>query len=458
MNTASIDLYAVLGVPKDADRAAIRKAFRAQMRQTHPDGRPAEDAATAHEEMVLLNLAYETLTDPSKRVAYDLDRRAAANAQREQHREPTPPPPPPPRVIVLDPEVVDFGPVSIGEMPRDQVITVRLSDNSTIRYAWALKDCGDFWQVVEPRPYCDVSAVRLRLRVRPLSADDAPGRRSDQLRVMVDDLMVVVPVRMTVVAAPPPPPPPPPPPAPPPKPRVIVLSHRHLNLGSLWPGFETQEQVVVEARFDDGSPIRMARVLNTTGSFWHVVSEAIAGDTTRFVICIQRGPVAPHLARRLLTERVGICLDDVTATIGMTAFITPPPAPRLTLENWRNFRLTCLGVLLLLSLLLLLGSILFSGVYALLNMGPQGHGHDQHRMTAYAVYVDAYCRPETPWLPGQSSASDPSGRRIHAAHAAFTWSCGQGGPKRAQRDFDAACRDQHPGTMVEIGDLNDPYS
>jgi hypothetical protein len=361
MNTVSIDLYAVLGVPKDADRGTIRAAFRARMRQTHPDGRPPEDAAAAHEEMVLLNLAYETLRDPGKRAAYDLDRRTAGNAKREQHHEPTPPPTPQPRVIVLDPQVVDFGSVAIGET-RDQVVTVRLSDNSTIRYAWALTDCGDFWQVVDPQPYRDVSAVRLRLRVRPLSEHDALGLRSDRLRIMVDDLVVVVPVRINVVAAPPPPPP-----TPPPKPRAIVLNHRYINLGSLWAGAAEAQEQVVEARFDDGSPIHMARVLNTTGSFWHVVSEPVVHDTTRLIIRIQGGPVAPDHAQGRFTERLNISLDGVTETVGVTAFITNPPAPPLTLANWHDFRLTCLGVIMLLSLLLLLGSIAFSGVYALLN-------------------------------------------------------------------------------------------
>ncbi|WP_051742337.1 J domain-containing protein [Streptomyces xylophagus] len=368
MNTSSIDLYAVLGVPTDADLAAIRKAFRACMRQTHPDGRSSEEAAVAHEEMVLLNLAYETLKDPGKRAVYDLDRRTAGNAKREQHREPTSPPTPQPRVIVVDPEVADFGSVAIGETC-DRVVTVRLSDNSTIRYAWALNDYGDFWQVVEPRPYRDVSAVRLRLRVRPLSAHDELGPRSDRLRIMVDDLVVVVPVSIAVVAAPPPPPP-----APPPKPRVIVLNPRRINFGSLWPGMKTQEQVVVEASFDDGSPISSARVLNPTGAFWHVTSEAAVGGTTRFIVRIQRGPVAPDQPRRQLTEQVQICLDGVIETVWVTAFITAPPAPRLTLANWRDFRLTLLGWFMLLSLLLLLGSIAFSGVYALLNAAPCDSG------------------------------------------------------------------------------------
>jgi hypothetical protein len=213
----------------------------------------------------------------------------------------------------------------------------------------------------------------------------------------VDDLIVVVPVRINVVAAPPP--------APPRKPRAIVLNHQYINLGSLSAGAEAQEQVV-EARFDDGSPIRVARVLNTTGSFWHVVSEPVVRDTTRLIIRIQGGPVAPDHAQGRFTERLNISLDGVAETVGVTAFITKPPTPSLTLANWRDFRLTCLGVIMLLSLLLLLGSIAFSGVYALLNAAPGGSGHGQHPATAYAVYLDMYCWPETPWLPGQRSASE----------------------------------------------------
>ncbi|WP_180357276.1 J domain-containing protein [Streptomyces sp. TLI_146] len=264
----------MLRVPKDADKAALRKAFRIRMRQIHPDHRPPEDARTANQEMILLNLAYETLADPSKRAAHDLDRRAAGTAKREERREP--PPPRPPRVVVVKPQVVDFGSVAAGEVPPDRVVTVSLSDGSTIRYAWVLEPSGDFWEIVEQQPFRDVPAVRLRLRARPLSAHDVLGPREDRLRLVVDDLIVLVPVCITVVE-PAPPPPPPPRPRPPRRP-------------------------------------------------------------------------APPPPRR-----------------------TPPPkplAPRLTLENWRNFRLTCLGLFLLLSLLLLLGAILFSGLYALLHAAP----------------------------------------------------------------------------------------
>ena len=36
------DLYKVLGVPKDADQAAIKKAYRALAKDLHPDKNPGD--------------------------------------------------------------------------------------------------------------------------------------------------------------------------------------------------------------------------------------------------------------------------------------------------------------------------------------------------------------------------------------------------------------------------------
>ncbi|MEV0906112.1 outer membrane protein assembly factor BamB family protein [Streptomyces hokutonensis] len=292
MKTSSIDLYAVLGVPKDADRDAIRKAFRARMRETHPDGRSPEEAAAAHEEMVLLNLAYETLSDPRKRAVYDLDRRTADNVRREQYRESPPPPPTPP--------------------------------------------------------------------------------------------------------------------PPPPKPRAIVLNHQYINLGSLWPGAESPEQLV-EARFDDGSPIRIARVLDMTGSFWHVASEPIACDTTRLIIRIQGGPVAPDHALGRLTERLNISLDGVTATVGVTAFITTPPAPPPSLANWRHIRLTAYGWKLLLGALMLL-AVLVLVAKSVLNATVWAPDYDQR-----------------PSMPTVTVPQDQSASASQSAMDTTLWSVPQAG-------------------------------
>ena len=59
------DLYAILGVPRDADVSAIRRAFRRKVRSAHPDG---GGSAAAFGE---LKAAYEILSDPASRRRYD---------------------------------------------------------------------------------------------------------------------------------------------------------------------------------------------------------------------------------------------------------------------------------------------------------------------------------------------------------------------------------------------------
>ena len=63
------DYYEVLGVPKDADTAAIKKAYRALARKYHPDVNP--DNKEAEEKFKEINEAHEVLSNPEKRAKYD---------------------------------------------------------------------------------------------------------------------------------------------------------------------------------------------------------------------------------------------------------------------------------------------------------------------------------------------------------------------------------------------------
>lgn len=62
------DYYEVLGVPRDADDTAIKGAYRRLARQYHPDVNKAADAEERFKE---INEAYEMLSDPERRAAYD---------------------------------------------------------------------------------------------------------------------------------------------------------------------------------------------------------------------------------------------------------------------------------------------------------------------------------------------------------------------------------------------------
>ncbi len=65
----SQDLYAILGVSRDASPEEIKKAYRRLARQLHPDVNP--DAAT-QERFKEVTRAYDVLSDPQKRQMYDL--------------------------------------------------------------------------------------------------------------------------------------------------------------------------------------------------------------------------------------------------------------------------------------------------------------------------------------------------------------------------------------------------
>lgn len=63
------DYYEILGVDRDVGPDEIKKAFRRLARETHPDANP--DDPHAEERFRQIAEAYEVLSDPAKRAAYD---------------------------------------------------------------------------------------------------------------------------------------------------------------------------------------------------------------------------------------------------------------------------------------------------------------------------------------------------------------------------------------------------
>ncbi|WP_043497719.1 DnaJ C-terminal domain-containing protein [Georgenia sp. SUBG003] len=74
------DFYATLGVGKDADADAIKKAYRKLARQYHPDQNPGDSAA--EEKFKSVGEAYAVLSDPEQRKQYDTLRAMAGGGAR----------------------------------------------------------------------------------------------------------------------------------------------------------------------------------------------------------------------------------------------------------------------------------------------------------------------------------------------------------------------------------------
>ena len=60
-----VDLYNLLGIPRDASVSAIKRVYRAKARKAHPDGGGSTEAFSALKE------AHDLLTDPARRKRYD---------------------------------------------------------------------------------------------------------------------------------------------------------------------------------------------------------------------------------------------------------------------------------------------------------------------------------------------------------------------------------------------------
>src|SRR6476661_10652372 len=74
------DFHAILGVPQDADDAAIKKAYRKLARKHHPDQNPGD--AAAEQRFKDIGEANSVLSDPEKRREYDAVRQMARGGAR----------------------------------------------------------------------------------------------------------------------------------------------------------------------------------------------------------------------------------------------------------------------------------------------------------------------------------------------------------------------------------------
>ena len=73
------DYYQELGVPRDAEAASIKQAYRRKAQKCHPDVSRVKGAA---ERFKRVRAAYEVLSDPARRAEYDADLRRPKDVRR----------------------------------------------------------------------------------------------------------------------------------------------------------------------------------------------------------------------------------------------------------------------------------------------------------------------------------------------------------------------------------------
>lgn len=82
---ANRDYYKILGVSRKATESEIKKAYRKLSLKYHPDKNPSPDASEKFSE---LGVAYEVLSDKSKRATYDAGGEEAVTQQEQRANQP----------------------------------------------------------------------------------------------------------------------------------------------------------------------------------------------------------------------------------------------------------------------------------------------------------------------------------------------------------------------------------
>lgn len=162
------DHYATLGLDRKCTLAQVRTAYRLLAKRHHPDLNGG--AAEALAQTQALNAAYEVLSDPARRAAYDRELTAATAAA----------PTPPPRTRIERSVSIDAR-LRIEEFFRGTTLQVRLNDpgnpNGIETYQLEVPAGtapGTRVQIKRNAPF-EGGHVRVKLKVRPGGRFKASG-------------------------------------------------------------------------------------------------------------------------------------------------------------------------------------------------------------------------------------------------------------------------------------------
>ena len=197
--------YQALGVTPDASAADIVRGYREQARRWHPDTNPT---GGSHERMVRINRAYEILSDPAGRAAYDQAARMtagqASGAATGGTQRPGQPPRPEPNTTY-----VDFGTLDPGARRQRTVsVTNRGGPYRTVRVEPEQTSFARLLRIQTPddaaRP------IRIVFEARLPAGQHTPRRQQATVRIYLDDTYTEVQLLATATVPEPAPPPPPP--------------------------------------------------------------------------------------------------------------------------------------------------------------------------------------------------------------------------------------------------------
>ena len=189
------DFYERLGVPRTATFQQIKQAYRKKATETHPD------SGGDKETFIALTEAYEVLSNPETRAAYD--RGEYKGHGGNPHSSPSETPDASTEADpYLTPNAITW---SVGDGHTPEPVVVRLSNRGglTVTKFGPQKMRGDFWAidnwdiVMEGDDLVDYTFT---------PADDIPESQKDKVQFFVDDKTVDVTITVSVLVNPTPPP------------------------------------------------------------------------------------------------------------------------------------------------------------------------------------------------------------------------------------------------------------